>query len=112
MSDQAGDGVRTEIAQIIEALETGKYKRVRKRLRHMHPAKIASLIETLDDTQRMAVWQQVDATHEGRILAHLTPDLARVLHSESREPAPTEDDAATNAEHHATTQIQIGRAHV
>ena len=24
MSDQAGDGVRTEIAQIIEALETGK----------------------------------------------------------------------------------------
>ncbi|MCB1962091.1 MAG: magnesium transporter [Rhodocyclaceae bacterium] len=106
MSDQAGDGVRTEIAQIIEALETGKYKRVRKRLRHMHPAKIASLIETLDDTQRMAVWQQVDATHEGRILAHLTPDLARVLHSESREPVPTEDDAAANAEHHATTQMR------
>ncbi|MCB1939787.1 MAG: magnesium transporter, partial [Rhodocyclaceae bacterium] len=59
-----------------------------------------------DDTQRMAVWQQVDATHEGRILAHLTPDLARVLHSESREPVPTEDDAAANAEHHATTQMR------
>ena len=44
MTDQAVGSVRTEIAQIIEALETGKYKRVRKRLRHMHPAKIASLI--------------------------------------------------------------------
>ena len=107
MTDQAVGSVRTEIAQIIEALETGKYKRVRKRLRHMHPAKIASLIETLDETQRLAVWQQVDAAHEARILAHLTPELARQLHSESGEAVSADGEAAAAAEaHHASTQMR------
>ena len=107
MTDQAMESVRTEIAQIIDALETGKYKRVRKRLRHMHPAKIASLIETLDDALRLSVWQQVDASHEGRILAHLTPELARQLHSESGEPMPADEEAAAASEaHHASTQMR------
>ncbi|MFV0665102.1 magnesium transporter [Denitromonas sp.] len=106
MTDQAVGSVRTEIAQIIEALETGKYKRVRKRLRHMHPAKIASLIETLDDDPRLAVWQQVDAAHEARILAHLTPELARQLHSESGEAVPADGEAAAAEAHHASTQMR------
>ncbi|MBT0962392.1 magnesium transporter [Denitromonas iodatirespirans] len=108
MTDQAMDSVRTEIAQIIEALETGKYKRVRKRLRHMHPAKIASLIETLDDEQRLAVWQQVDAANEGRILAHLSPALARRLPRESGEPL-LEDEAggvAASEAQRASTQMR------
>ena len=97
MTDEAAHTVGTETAPILEALEAGKYKRVRKKLRHMHPAKIAALIEALDEKQRLAVWQQVDAAHEARILHHVKPELARLLRNEAGEEAasePTEEDAS------------------
>ena len=37
----------------------------------LHPAKVAALIERLDDERRDALWQQVDPALEGRILPHL-----------------------------------------
>ena len=61
----------TDSERIIEALDAGRNKRVRKLMAGLHPAKIAALIERLDDERRDALWQQVDPALEGRILPHL-----------------------------------------
>ena len=61
----------TDSERIIEALDQGRNKRVRKLLDGLHPAKIAALIERLDDERRDALWQQVDAELAERILPHL-----------------------------------------
>src|SRR5690606_21207597 len=45
----------------------------------MHPAKIAALVEALGREERDALWQQVSASMEGRILPHLKAALARQL---------------------------------
>ncbi|WP_159691159.1 magnesium transporter [Cognatazoarcus halotolerans] len=110
MTDQAGDILRTEIAPIIEALDSGKYKRVRKRLRSMHPAKIAGLIEAIDAEQRLAVWQQVDAGQETRILEHIDPVLARLLMNDSGDPAGPASEGDTGEVQLASTQIRDVRA--
>jgi hypothetical protein len=60
MTEPHQQPVRTEIEIVRQALEKGKYKRIRKLLRGMHPAKVASLLESLESGQRSAMWQQVD----------------------------------------------------
>ncbi len=70
---------------ITRALSEGRNKRVRKLLHRMHPAKIAALLERLDTTERLALWQQVETEREARILAHLGGDLRRDLAGESRD---------------------------
>ena len=105
MTDEAVHAVRTEIAQIIEALESARYKRVRKKLRRMHPAKIASLIEALDPSRREALWEQVDAVNESRILAHLEPQLARQLGRDLGEAADLSGEPGSE-EHNAATQMR------
>ncbi|MCB1915871.1 MAG: magnesium transporter [Rhodocyclaceae bacterium] len=104
MTDQDSEVVRTEIAQIIEALAGGRYKRVRKKLRHMHPAKIASLIEAIHPEQRVALWQQVDSAHESRILVHLEPELARILKRDSKEAVTALDESGDDRRHGKSTQ--------
>ena len=106
MTDETPHTVGTETAPILEALEAGKYKRVRKKLRHMHPAKIAALIEALDEEQRLAVWQQIDPTHEARILNHLKPELARRLHRDTSEDAAAEQASDAGEEQSPATQIR------
>jgi magnesium transporter len=61
----------TDSERIIAALDQGRNKRVRKLMVGMHPAKIAALIERLDDEHRDALWQQVDPVLTERILPHL-----------------------------------------
>ncbi len=85
---------RTESEFVIAALVLGKNKRVRKLLGRMHPAKIAALLELLDPGQRTALWQQVDATLEGRILPHLNFNLSQQLVGESGDVLPSEQAAA------------------
>ena len=70
---------------ILEALEAGKNKRVRKLLARMHPAKSAALLESLDSRQRMALWQQIEPASEERILPHLSLGLANQLTGDSTE---------------------------
>lgn len=106
MTQQAGDGIHTEIELIVDALENGKYKRVGKKLRHMHPAKIAGLIEAMDAELRPALWQHVDTSQESRILSHLAPEIARLLHAETDESAAPEPDHAASEEQNDSTQIR------
>lgn len=70
-NDHPASRAVTDSERIIEALDAGRNKRVRKLMSGLHPAKIAALIERLDDQHRDALWQQVDPALEGRILPHL-----------------------------------------
>ena len=72
-------GPVTDSERIVQALRERRYKRVRKLLARMHPAKIAALVEALGREERDALWQQVSAPMEGRILPHLKAALARQL---------------------------------
>jgi magnesium transporter len=80
----------TDSELIIEALEEGRNKRVRKLLVRLHPAKVAALIERLDDVRRDALWQQVDAVAEPRILQHLGAGLRERLAGQAAEDAASE----------------------
>ena len=86
---------RSDSEQIIQALEAGKNKRVRKLLSRMHPAKLAALLEMLEAEQRLALWQQIEPSREGRVLPHLNISLRRQLAGDSAEAPTTEADAGT-----------------
>ncbi|MDO8905753.1 magnesium transporter [Hydrogenophaga sp.] len=75
----AETGPVTDSELIVQALRERRYKRVRKLLARMHPAKAAALVEALNREERDSLWQQVSAPMEGRILPHLKAALARQL---------------------------------
>jgi magnesium transporter len=93
----------TDSELIIEALAEGKNKRVRKLLARLHPAKIAALIERLDEERRTALWQQVDAGLEERILPHLRAEPRNQLQELDQEDdasVPLQDEPAFQAAKH------------
>lgn len=100
MSDNDQPSVLTEIELVRQALDKGKGKRVRKLLRGMHPAKVASLIESLSPTQRAAVWEQVADDAEQDVLAHLSEELRGFF---TRDTEVTE--AVPESEAQAPTQL-------
>lgn len=101
----------TDSERIIEALDLGRNKRVRKLLAGLHPAKIAALIERLDDDRRDALWQQVDAALAERILPHLRAQPRQHLRAIDGEdpPEPADADAANAAEEHPQGHLQAVR---
>ncbi|MEZ5702051.1 MAG: hypothetical protein R3E42_08905 [Burkholderiaceae bacterium] len=58
----------TDSELIIEALAEGRNKRVRKLLARLPSSEDRGTIERLDEERRTALWQQVDAGLEERIL--------------------------------------------
>ncbi|MEO5733892.1 MAG: magnesium transporter [Rubrivivax sp.] len=85
-------GAVTDSEHIIQALDEGRNKRVRKLMARLHPAKVAALVERLDEARGHALWQQVDGALEARILPHLA---AAVRNRLARQAA---DDAAGDAD--------------
>ncbi|WP_341707929.1 magnesium transporter [Halopseudomonas sp.] len=102
MTDTDSQTTRTELDAIIEALHRDKRKRVRKLLRGMHPGKVASLLEALDGTQRLALWQHIDDDREEQVLKHLTPLLGAQLRREPDTSDLTDEEEEGEG---ATTQI-------
>ncbi|QIB53047.1 magnesium transporter [Pseudomonas sp. OIL-1] len=92
----------TEFDGIYTALAEGKRKKLRKLLRDIHPAKIASLLEVLPPADRHAVWQQVSDENEAAILGHLGPQLALEL---QREPHFDELEQVLQQDKVESTQI-------
>ena len=89
---------RTDSEQIIQAISAGKNKRARKLLSHMHPAKIAAMLELLEAEPRLALWQQIDPALEGRILPHLNVRLIGQLVGDStdtQQPSPESGQASS-----------------
>lgn len=78
MTDQASASDRSEIGTILDALKRKKYKRVRKKLRGMHPAKVASLLESLTPAERAAVWEQINDDVVKEVLQHASIGLEGV----------------------------------
>lgn len=104
MTDTDSQTTRTELDAIVEALHRDKRKRVRKLLRGMHVGKVASLLETLDGPQRMALWQHIDDDREEQVLKHLTPLLGAQLRRE-----PDTSDLTDEEEEGEGAATQIAR---
>lgn len=83
--DGEGEGAATQIARVRDALEAGKFKRVGKAFRQMHPAKAAGLLEALPPAERSTVWEMLDAERAGKILVHLHDEVRARLALEMDE---------------------------
>ncbi len=86
--DTPGSRAVTDSERIIEALDQGRNKRVRKLMAGLHPAKIAALIERLDSVRRDALWQQVGPDLSERILPHLRAGPRQHLRELDGEDSP------------------------
>jgi magnesium transporter len=64
---------------LFEALESGTVRQVRRLLHALHPAEIANLLESLPPPQRTLVWELVQETEGGEILAHLGDEVRNSL---------------------------------
>jgi len=116
MTSDKNDNVTTPIDALRDALGRSKRKRVRRILRTMHPAKVASLLETLTADQRIAVWQQIDERVEQKVLSHLAPAMqAQLTHEagagdqgEAPDASSVEQTvAAGDSETAAQTQLKL-----
>ncbi|WP_295544272.1 magnesium transporter [uncultured Thiohalocapsa sp.] len=96
MSTDEG-AIHTQVDALRQALARNKRKRVRRLLRMMHPAKIASLLETLTPAQRVGVWQQIDEPVEHKVLAHISPALQTQLTRDAGAGEPAEQAATLHA---------------
>ena len=107
--------IHTQVDALRDALARSKRKRVRRLLKAMHPAKVASLMETLTPEQRVAVWQQVEESVEHKVLSHLSPALRAQLTrdagvGEDHEPpdqAMIAERAAGESGTEAETQLRL-----
>jgi magnesium transporter len=97
MSAHPTQPARTQFEDIRVALEKGKRKRVRRILRVMHPAKVASLLESLPSEQRVASWHLVASEMEGKVLEHLAEDLRVVLTREAAAEELADGDEVTGS---------------
>ena len=74
------------------ALDQGMMRHVHRHVNSMHPAEIASLLESLPQAQRELVWDLVDPELEGDVLVELNEEVRAGL---IREMEPEELVAAT-----------------
>jgi len=63
------------IAEYTELIAKGTVAEVQQRLKGLHPAEIAHLIESLPHTERNALWGLVHPTDEGDILIRLNDEV-------------------------------------
>lgn len=98
----------TQSELVLEALDAGKNKRVRKLLARMHPAKTAALLESLEAERRLQLWQQIASVREGRILPHLSQSLALQLqqYGDQGESGQASDDGTAEP---GTSHLEAAR---
>ncbi len=76
----------TQLETLRAALDSGTLRTVRRLLSSLHPAEIASLIESLPKANRSVVWQIVDPDDGGEVLVHVNDDIRAQLIAETDEP--------------------------
>ncbi|SDU32621.1 magnesium transporter [Pseudomonas pohangensis] len=99
-NEQKPQATLTQSELVLEALNAGKNKRVRKLLARMHPAKTAALLESLEPQQRLDLWQQIAPVREARILPHLSQSLALQLRNDPGENGHAEDGTGETGTSH------------
>jgi len=115
MKTDDNDSILTQTDALRDALDRSKRKRVRRLLKTIHPAKIASLLETLSPQQRIAAWQQIDEAVEPKVLSHLSPALQAQLTQEAGageevegpDAETLEQTAAAAGESEAAAETQL-----
>lgn len=65
----------THLEALKRALDQGTVRHVHRHVNSMHPAEIASLLESLPPAQRELVWDLVDAELEGDVLVELNEEV-------------------------------------
>jgi magnesium transporter len=73
------ENIFTHIGSVRDALEAGKFKRIGKVFRNMHPAKAAGLLEALPPDERSVVWETLDSERSGKVLVHLHEEVRAKL---------------------------------
>lgn len=75
MTDESLVHKPTRLEALREALGQGAGRRVHRLVNSMHPAEIASLLESLPPAQREVVWDLVDSELEGDVLVELNEEV-------------------------------------
>jgi magnesium transporter len=83
-----------QLDAVRQALGQGKLKRVGKILQHMHPAKVAGLLEGLPPQERHAVWSMVETERSGKVLTYVHDEIRAAL---ARELDPDDLVAAVQS---------------
>ncbi len=61
--------------ELVDHLEEGKKRPIRRRLRHLHAADIANLLESLPITQRIKLWALMPSSLVSDVLPHLRQEV-------------------------------------
>jgi magnesium transporter len=69
----------TRLSVLRDALQEGTMRHGRRMINSLHPAEIASLLESLPPTQREIVWELVDPELEGDVLVELNDEVRAKL---------------------------------
>jgi magnesium transporter len=72
----------SRLEALTRALDQGTISQVHRLVNSMHPAEVASLLESLPPTQREVVWDLVDPELEGDVLVELNDEVRAGLISE------------------------------
>lgn len=75
----------TQLEALRAALDSGTLRTVRRLLSSLHPAEIASLLESLPKANRSVIWQIVDPDDGGEVLVHVNDDIRAQLIAETEE---------------------------
>ncbi len=75
MSDTQDTAPSTRLGELRQALEAGTLRHVRRLVHAMHPAEIATLLESLRPAEREIVWEMVDADDDGEVLLHVNDEV-------------------------------------
>ena len=75
MSETQQTAPSTRLAELRLALEAGTLRHVRRMVHAMHPAEIATLLESLRPAEREIVWEMVDADDDGEVLLHVNDEV-------------------------------------
>ncbi len=78
-SAEAESDAETQLSRVLDLMEQGKLKRVGRLFREFHPARIAGLLESLPQRERLAAWGVVEADQAGKVLRHLHDEVRRGL---------------------------------
>lgn len=76
---EAAEPQTSRLAALRSALEQGSMRHAQRMINSMHPAEIASLIESLPPTRREIVWEFVDPEIEGDVLIELNDEVRAEL---------------------------------
>lgn len=76
---EAAELKTSRLAALRSALEQGSMRHAQRMINSMHPAEIASLIESLPPAKREIVWEFVDPEIEGDVLIELNEEVRAEL---------------------------------